>query len=479
MLYKLQFIHLQTMQITFHGAAQTVTGSKHLIQTGRNKKILLDCGLFQNKGGDNEITNRHFGFSPGEINYMILSHAHIDHSGNIPQLVKQGYKGPIYCTPGTLDLCTIMLADSAHIQESDIEYLNKKRAKNHQQPLEPIYTIDDVSKAMEQFIPVSIDNWISIDPHIRFMFTDAGHILGSAAVNLDFDEPEGRTRVFFSGDTGRYHDIILRSPQPFPQADYIINESTYGDRLHETTKDAEDHLLNVVIDTCVTRKGKLIIPAFSLGRTQEIVYALNRLSNSGLLPKIPVYVDSPLAISATAVMRKHKESFNPEIVEYMKTDDDPFGFDNLHYVRDVDASKALNDLDEACIIISASGMMEAGRIKHHVKNNISNPNNTIMIVGYVPPGSLGGRLIEGATEVKIFGTLYPVAARIEVMAAFSAHADYKEMMKYLSCQDPNLVKRLFLVHGEPEAQIKFKEHLQGMGFSDIVIPIQGETFYID
>lgn len=467
------------MRITFHGAAQTVTGSKHLITTERNKKILLDCGLFQNKGGDNAELNRHFGFDPSEVDYLVLSHAHIDHSGNIPQFVKQGFTGPVFCTPATMDLCRIMLIDSAHIQENDIEYLNKKRERNGLSKLEALYTEEDVYAALKQFIPVPIDHWYDIDDHIKLLYTDAGHILGSAAVTLHLAEPDGLKKVFFSGDTGRYHDVILRSPQPFPQAEYLITESTYGDRLHETTENAEQHLLKIVTDTCVHRQGKLIIPAFSLGRTQEIVYALNRLFNAGQLPYIHVYVDSPLAISATEVMRKHTESFNPEILEYMKKDADPFGFDRLIYVQDAASSKALNDLDEPCIIISASGMLEAGRIKHHVKNNISNEKNTILIVGYVPPGSLGGRLIEGAAEVKIFGKMYPVHAKIEVLDSYSAHGDYKEMMQYLSCQDPLAVRKIFLVHGEPAAQLSYKERLQGMGFKDIIIPMQGESFYLD
>ncbi|MBP7166744.1 MAG: MBL fold metallo-hydrolase [Bacteroidia bacterium] len=467
------------MQITFHGAAQTVTGSKHLITTGRNKRILLDCGLFQNRGNDNAELNRHFGFDVTSVDIMILSHAHIDHSGNIPQLVRQGFKGPIYCTPGTLDLCSVMLTDSAHIQENDVSYLNKKRARNGQPPIEPLYDEEDVKKAMKQFVGIPLNQWTEIDSHIRLMFTDAGHILGSAAVNLQLDEPEGPRTLFFSGDTGRYDDIILRSPQPFPQAEYIITESTYGDRLHEVRQDAEKHLQRIVADTCVTRKGKLIIPAFSLGRTQEVVYSLNRLYNSGELPPIPVYVDSPLAISATEIMRKHSEYFNPDMIQYMKKDDDPFGFETLHYIREVEDSKALNEMEGPCIIISASGMLEAGRIKHHVKNNISNPDNTILIVGYVPPGSLGGKLIEGAAEVKIFGKPYKVEAQVAVLDSYSAHADYKEMMHYLSCQDPTKVRRVFLVHGEPEAQLTYKKHLNGMGFSDIVIPMLGESFQLE
>ncbi len=466
------------MQISFHGAAQTVTGSKHLIESSSGKKILLDCGLFQNRGSDNDTKNRNLGFIPSEVDYMILSHAHIDHSGLIPYLVKAGYTGPIYCTAATLDLCRIMLADSAHIQESDISYLNKKRKKRGQKLLEPLYLLEDVSTCIKQFVPLKLNEWNQIDEHIRFVFTDAGHILGSTCISIEFNEPEGLKKVFFSGDVGRYNDIILREPQVFQQADYIICESTYGDRLHEKTEDAQQRLLKVVLDTCVNRHGKLIIPAFSLGRTQEVVYALDRLNTKGLMPKIPVYVDSPLAVNATAIMRKHTESFNPEILEYMKKDADPFGYDQVHYLTDVEDSKELNNLPEPCIIISASGMLEAGRIKHHIKNNISNPRNTILIVGYVPTGSLGGKLIAGDKEVTIFGKPYNVNAQIEVIDSYSAHADYMELLKFLSCQDPKKVKQFFIVHGELKGQLSFKERLKEVGFTNISIPELGESFEI-
>lgn len=472
-------LFLPLMKITFYGAAQTVTGSKHLIQTERNKQILLDCGLFQNKGADNATLNRHFGFDPAKVDYMILSHAHIDHSGNIPGLVKQGYKGPIYCTPATLDLCRIMLADSAHIQQNDVAYLNKKRERKGQRAIDPLYTIDDVTNALKNFVPIALNTQTEIDRHIRLTFTDTGHILGSAAINLQLDEPSGKVRLFFSGDVGRYNDIILRSPQKFPQADYLIMESTYGHRLHEKSEDAESRLFKVVHETCVERRGKLIIPAFSLGRTQEIVYALDRMYKKGTLNHIPVFVDSPLAISATNIMRKHTESFNPDILEYMEKDPDPFGFESLQYIQDVEDSKALNEREDPCIIISASGMLEAGRIKHHVKNNISDSRNTILIVGYVPPNSLGGRLIAGDKEVSIFGTPYTVKANIAVIDSYSAHGDYTELLKFLECQDAAQVRRLFLVHGESEALLAFKEHLNGRGFRDIVIPMQGESFYIE
>jgi metallo-beta-lactamase family protein len=466
------------MKITFYGAAKTVTGSKHLITTEKKKNLLLDCGLFQSKGSDNEYLNRHFGFDPATIDYMILSHAHTDHAGNIPQLVKSGYSGPIYATPATIDLCRVMLADSAHIQESDITYLNKRRIKKGQVPLSPIYTEEDVKIAMRQFVPVKYNQVTQIDDHIRFHFTDSGHILGSAAVNLEIDEKGSTKKVFFSGDVGRYNDIILRAPQEFPQADIIICETTYGNRLHEHTVDAEERLMKIVQDTCVERKGKLIVPAFSLGRTQEVVYALDRAHTAGKMPHIPVYVDSPLAINATEIMRKHIESFNPEILEYMKKDSDPFGYDEVFYIRDVEDSKALNDFPEPCIIISASGMMEAGRIKHHIKNNIEDPKNTILIVGYVTPNSLGGKLKDGSPEVKIFGDLYSVKAKVEVIDSYSAHADYEELLKYLSCQDPEKVKKYFMVHGEDDALAEFRIKLMEKGFQHIHIPDLGESFEV-
>jgi metallo-beta-lactamase family protein len=467
------------MNITFYGAAQTVTGSKHLLKTVNGKQLLLDCGLFQNKGSDNETLNRNFGFDPAQVDYMILSHAHMDHSGLIPLLVKSGFTGPVYCTSATRDLCEVMLADSAHIQEHDVIYLNKKRKKRGQSAIAPIYKLDDVTNCLKQFVIVKLNEWTDIDSGIRFMFTDAGHILGSCAVNLEIKESGKIKRIFFSGDVGRYTDIILREPQTFPQADVVICESTYGDRLHESTENAESKLLKIVIDTCVTRRGKLIIPAFSLGRTQELVYALDRLNSKGLMPKVPVYIDSPLAVNATEIMRKHTESFNPEILEYMKKDPDPFGYDKVTYIREVEESKSLNDLPEPCIIISASGMMEAGRIKHHIKNNISGDKNTILIVGYVPPNTLGGKLLDGAKEVAIFGVLYPVNAKIELIDTYSAHADYNELIKYLSCQNPEIVKQFFMVHGDPPAQSAFKLKLEKAGFHHIEIPAIGDSFELN
>lgn len=466
------------MQIQFHGAARTVTGSKHIITTHSGKKILLDCGFFQGRGKDNDEMNRHFGFNPADIHVMLLSHAHIDHTGNIPNLVKQGFKGTIYCTAATKELCEIMLLDSAHIQESDVKYLNKRREKQGRDLLKPLYEIADVDDAIDLMKPVAVGKEIVIDDEISFHFTDAGHILGSVSVHLNVKDNSGLKKVTFSGDIGRYNDLILKSPQEFRQADYIICESTYGNRLHDDTGNARQKLLDVVMKTCVEKRGKLIIPAFSLGRTQEIVYTLDRFKTEGKLPAINVYVDSPLAVDATMIMRKHREFFNNEIIDYMKTDPDPFGFSNLQYVRKAEDSKKLNDNKNPCIIISASGMIDAGRIKHHVKNNVGDNKNTILLVGYCSPNSIGGRLMNRDKTVRIFGEEYEVKADVEVISSFSAHADYKEMIDYLKCQNPALVKKLFLVHGEYEVQLEFKNTLSKVGFGNIEIPDQGQSFKV-
>lgn len=466
------------MEIKFLGAARNVTGSKHLVTTLSGKKILLDCGFFQNRGSDNDRLNRNFDFNPAEIDYLILSHAHIDHSGNVPNLVKQGFKGIIFTTAATVDLCEVMLTDSAFIQEGDTKYLNKRRKRKGQELLEPIYTVKDVTEALKHFKRIAVNKMFAIDDEVSFLFTDAGHILGSVSVHLYVKENSATKQLTFSGDIGRYNDLILKSPQTFPQADLIVCESTYGDRLHEQHEDARQKLLKVVIETCVEKKGKLIIPAFSLGRTQEIIYTLDRFKTENKLPSIKVFVDSPLAIDATNIMRKHSEFFNDDVIDYMHVDPDPFGFSNLTYVRKAEDSKKLNDMHEPCIIISASGMIEAGRIKHHVKNNVINANNTILIVGYCSPGSIGGKLRDGAKKIRIFGDEYDVKARVEVISSFSAHADYEEMIQYLSCQDKKKVKKLFLVHGEYPVQQVFRQTLLKTGFTDIEIPEQGEVFTV-
>ncbi|TND10082.1 MAG: putative exonuclease of the beta-lactamase fold involved in RNA processing [Bacteroidetes bacterium] len=454
------------------GAARTVTGSRHLVHVN-GKKILLDCGMFQDKGSDNQDRNQHFGFDPASVDYVILSHAHIDHSGCLPRLVKDGFSGPIFATPATIDLCAVMLADSAHIQENDVAYINKKRKARGQKLLKPIYTEDDVLETMKLFVPVHYREIHTIEKGISFRFTDAGHILGSAAVHLELKENNQTVHLTFTGDIGRYHDLILKSPETFPQADYIIAESTYGDRLHDATEDAMQSLLDVVKQTCVEKQGKLIIPAFSLGRTQEIVYTLNMLWNEGKLPRIKVFVDSPLSVNATEIMRQHSDNFNDEVLRSMQADPDPFGFSGLEYIHEVEDSKALNNYRGPCIIISASGMLEAGRIKHHVMNNIGDLNNTILLVGYCPPHTLGGQLLARKPYVKIFGKEFEVRAEVTTIGSYSAHADYKEMIQYLSCQDKQKVKKIFLVHGEPPVQEKYREHLKDVGFHHVEIPDQG------
>jgi metallo-beta-lactamase family protein len=458
------------MKISFHGAARTVTGSKHLIHLNNGKKILLDCGLFQGHGQDTDPMNRHFGFDPSTINYLILSHAHIDHSGNIPGLVKQGFKGRIFCTAATRDLAALMLADTAHIQENDLSYLNEKRARKHKPPIAPIYTIKDVERAMELFYTIPYRKKYSIDEDIDLELTDSGHILGAAGISLQLHEQGRTTRLFFSGDIGRKSDKILKSPEPFPQADVILCESTYGNRLHEGVEATEQQLLDIVLRTCIEQRGKLIIPSFSLGRTQEVVYTLNNLKNAGKLPPIKVFVDSPLSVNATTIMRAHPECFNEDILSSMRTDPDPFGFNDLHYIRRVEDSIQLNHLREPAIIISASGMAEAGRIKHHIRNTVEDKRNTILMVGYCTPDSLGGKLLRGAETITIFGKEFSVKAKVEQIHSFSAHADYKEMLDYLKCQDPERVRQFFLVHGEYDVQVEWREKLAATGFKNIEIP---------
>lgn len=464
------------MKVQFYGAARRVTGSKHLLTTNKGTKILLDCGLFQGIG-TTEL-NTSFGFNPKDVDFVILSHAHIDHTGLLPKLVKEGFHGTVYCTHATKSLCEIMLMDSARIQESDVKRINKRRRKRGDELLEPLYQESDAQKAIDLMDTKGYHTKFEIEEGVNFSFYETGHILGSAGVYIEYQENNITKSVFFTGDIGRPNDKILREPEAFPQADFIISESTYGDKLHPPEADIRAHLLEVVKTTCVEKKGRLIIPAFSVDRTQELIYALDVLENEGLLPRIPVYIDSPLSVKATLVMRKHEEEFNPEILDYIKRDGDAFGFENLNYITKVDDSKAINDSKEPCIIISSSGMAEAGRIKHHIKNNCENANNTILIVGYCSPSSLGYQIKIKAPELRIFGDTFKLNANVEVMDSFSAHADYAEMISYLSCQDTSQVKKLFLVHGEIDRQTAFKARLEKVGFSNIEIPQHKESFTI-
>lgn len=458
------------MKIGFHGAARTVTGSKHLITLKNGKNLLLDCGLFQGLGKDTGPMNEDFGFDPALIDYLVLSHAHIDHCGQVPHLVKHGFKGPIYATPATKELAGILLEDSAQIQRDDTRFINKRRAKQGLPPYEPLYDLEDAAQALEQFQTVNYNMWTRIDESIEVMFTDAGHIIGSVAVHLRIVEAGETTCISFSGDVGRYNDAILRSPDIFPQADYILLESTYGNKLHDEVHGTVDAMHDWIHKTCIEKKGKLIIPAFSVGRTQELLYALNQLELEHRLPAVPYYVDSPLSREATSLLKNYPQYFNKRIRKIMQDDADPFDFAGLNFIKTVEESKNLNNLPQPCVIISASGMADAGRVKHHIMNNIQDERNTILLVGYCEPRSLGGRLMNGAKEVKIFGEMYPVIAEVGQMRSMSAHGDYDDLCQFLACQDPALVRSLFLVHGEYDVQQDFARRLVRKGFKEVIIP---------
>ena len=454
----------------FMGATREVTGSKHLITTKKGLKILLDCGMYQGKGLETDAMNRDLGFIPSEIDYLILSHAHIDHSGLIPYIYKEGFRGTVLCTPATRDLCAIMLADAGRIQEADVHTFNKKRKAQGEDPVEPIYTEQDAQECMSCFISVPYHKPFAIEDEVTVEFFDAGHILGSSFVFLQVKDGRRVIKLGFTGDIGRYDKRILKDPEPFPQVDYLIMESTYGDRLHSTLEDAEKELLMAVLDTCTKKKGKLIIPSFAVGRAQEIIYALDRLESANLLPDIDVFVDSPLSVSATNIMRLHSECFGSQILDYMKKDPDPFGFDRLQYIQSVEASKALNVRHKPCVIISASGMMEAGRVKHHLANHIDDPSTTILCVGYCEPKTLGARIMRGDKEVSIFGHRYLVRAELRRIESLSGHGDYSEMIRYIGCQEKSKLKKIFLVHGEAETQEHFRDTLSELGWKHVEIP---------
>jgi metallo-beta-lactamase family protein len=472
-------IIISCMKISFHGAARTVTGSKHLLSLNNGKKILLDCGMFQGMGRETDKLNRGFGFTPSEVDALVLSHGHIDHCGLIPKLVGDGFSGPVYCTPATMEVAAVLLQDSARIQESDIKYTNRKRKNEGRPLLEPLYTVDDAKSALKLFRPVDYDQWFQIMDGVALQFTDAGHIIGSAAVHLKIETGGKQQQVTFSGDLGRYRDVILRSPAPFPQADFIIMESTYGNSLHESINASVNTLLQWIEQTCVQRRGKLIMPAFSLGRTQELLYALNHLSLENRLPQLDYFLDSPLSITTTDLVKRYPQYFNDSIQEVLKKDKDPFHFPGLQYITTVEDSKMLNYHNEPCVIISASGMAEAGRVKHHISNNIENSRNAVLMTGYCEPNSLGGRLIAGQKEVSIFGIDHEVHAEVGAIKSMSAHGDYEDMYQWLGGQNPEKVKRLFLVHGEYDVQRDFQQHLLQKGFRDVIVPAQHEAFSLD
>lgn len=464
------------MKISFHGAARTVTGSKHIVTLNSGKKILLDCGMFQGMGAETDELNNSFGFDPKGLSLLLLSHAHIDHTGLIPKLVKEGFKGRIICTEATRDLTEILLYDSAEIQTYETENTNKKREKAGQQPYEPLYTSKDVAHCLAQFETVPYDGWISLDPELDVLFTATGHLIGSAAITLRIKEGRKRTKILFSGDVGRYRSVLLQPPTEPPQADYIILESTYGDKRHDVRFNLVKTLRQWVEKVCVERGGQLIIPAFSVGRTQEVLYGLNQLSLEKRLPELPVFVDSPLSQKATETIKKYTMQFNERLQNVLSVDDDPFDFPGLKYVESVEDSRRLVEYKEPCVIVSASGTADAGRVRHHINSALHDPNNAILLVGYCSAKSLGGQLLSGTKEVEIFNDLCKVAAEIGQVNGMSAHGDTDDLGQFMSNQVPEKVKGIFLVHGEQIVQKAFADRLSLKGFNRIECPAPHQEY---
>jgi metallo-beta-lactamase family protein len=462
------------MKITFHGAARTVTGSQHLFQiNGRN--LLIECGFFQGRREESYNHNLNFPFDPQKIDAVILSHAHIDHSGNLPNLVKQGFRGNIFTTPATAHLANIMLLDSGHIQESDVAYVNKKKAAHGEPLVEPIYTLEDAGLVAQYFSGVPYDQPFEPIPGVTARLIEAGHILGSAAVVLDIEEKGRKLRLWFSGDIGRRNLPLLRDPVLPDNPDYLIMECTYGDKPHREPELAYEELQQVV-DRTIKRKGKVIIPAFAVGRTQELVYSLHQMMDSKVIPPIPIIVDSPLAINASEVFRAHPECFDEETRQFIQQDKHKsvFGFDKLRYTRTVEESKALNFMKEPMIIISASGMAETGRILHHLKNNIEDPKNTILIVSWQAPYTLGRRLADHDKEVKIFGETYPVRAEVATIGGLSAHAGQSFLLEY-ALAVKGKARKVFLVHGEQTPADTLRGLMAEKGMDNVYYPDQHIT----
>lgn len=435
------------MQITFFGAAETTTGSQHLIEVN-GSKILLDCGLYQGRREESIHRNREFPFDPSKIDAVVLSHAHIDHSGNLPNLVRRGFRGNIYTTFATRDLCQIMLVDSARIQLQDIKWLNKRREKQGLPELAPLYSEVEAELCMRQFVNFGYDRRLPIADGVELTFIDAGHILGSAQVILDIRQGAVKERLLFSGDVGRGKNALLRDPAASENVDHLIMESTYGAREHELPTQARHHLKEVLI-RALEKKGKVIIPAFAVERTQQLVFELNELTREGGIPEVPIFVDSPLAVSATDIFRLHPECFNEDVYEFLTERGNPFGFENLTLIRKVSESKNLNDLKGPAIIISASGMCEAGRVLHHLRNSIEDPKNTILFAGYCAQDTLGWKIRNREKRVNILGDAFNLRAGVEILDSFSGHAGHSELLDYFEkVQGPK--KNIFLVHGEPE-----------------------------
>jgi metallo-beta-lactamase family protein len=461
------------MKIQFLGATRTTTGSMFLFEVNQ-KNILLECGLFQGKRAESIEQNRHFPFDPGRIDAVVLSHAHIDHCGNLPNLCRQGFTGSIYCTFATRDLASIMLEDSAEIQRADAEFVSRKRARQNLPPVEPLYTARDAEMAVRQFIALNYDRPILITDGVTVTFRDAGHILGSAQVVLDIDEKGRKFRYLFSGDVGRGNDDILRDPEKIANVDFLQIESTYGDRTHEDRPLATADVGRLVRET-LALSGKVIIPAFSVGRTQQIVYTLHQLTLAGQMPQVPIFVDSPLSVNATEIYRLHPECFNESIYRFLREKANPFGMENLTYIREVAHSMKLNDLKDPAIIISASGMCEAGRILHHLKNHIGNPNNLVLFIGFCAEHTLGAQILSGRNPVNIFGEPHTVRAKVASVDAFSGHADKNELKRYVENLTGNL-KKVFVVHGEEPQAMSFADTLRQLKpQAEVVVPAYKQT----
>ncbi len=465
------------MKISFWGATEATTGSRHHITLNNGStQFLLECGLFQGHRKEARELNLNFPFDTAALGGLVLSHAHIDHSGNIPNLTRQGYTGDIYCTSATLDLCNAMLRDSAYIQEKDAEYVNKHNRRKGLPEIEPLYTTPDAERALTQFHGVHY--WHEFQPvdGATCVLIDAGHILGSSIVELYIKENGEKKQVVFTGDLGRKNLPILRDPEiPHDGADYLIMETTYGNRFHRPIDQTMEHLADI-LRPVIERGGKTIIPSFAVERTQELVYCLKVLWDEKKLPKVPVYVDSPLAVNVTEIFRLHPECFDKETREFVIEQDDPFGFDRLTYIRKVEQSKALNHMDEPMIIISASGMCEAGRILHHLKNNIEDPRNLVLIVGYQAQHTLGRRIVERHPQVKIFGEHYTLNAQVEVMDEFSAHADANDLMDFVKAMhERRPLKKVIMVHGEDDQTLPFAQRVRETLDLDVVVPKYGDS----
>ena len=459
------------MRIFFAGAARTVTGSQHLLEFD-GERLLLDCGLYQGRRQESNERNRNLPYDPRGVDVMILSHAHIDHAGNIPSLVKQGFRGSIFCTPATRDLCSVMLRDSAHIQEADAEFINRKHRHELQEPIVPLYTEAEALQALSHMRTLDYHRPAAVLPGVTCTLFDAGHVLGSAIVQLDIDRAPDRLRLVFSGDLGRRNMAILRDPEIPESPDVLLVESTYGDRLHSPMSGMEEQLA-AVVNRAVQRKGKILVPSFSLERTQEFVYALHRLTDRGAIPKIPIYVDSPLSVRITEVFKLHPECFDEETRVFLHQNGDPFGFENLRYISDAEDSKALNGQEGPMMIISASGMCEAGRILHHLRNAVEDERNMVLIIGFQAEHTLGRRIAERKPMVKIFGVERALEAEVVVMDAFSAHADRDDLLDFVTRCRGNL-KKTFVIHGEESQSLALAKRLTELGIPEVRVPVQGE-----